>query len=1338
MRPSRLRLPIALVLEVVVGLTAESVHAQRVPRAPDTSPGSCDGFLDYASEVAASNYQIVSQTDVGDGIDEVELSVRLANLEATEIRAASLTPHFSATDLGVLSDSVLPAEFPALAQSTPILSTSTLVFRAPSANVAAIFAQLQAGTIAVSVHADEDPIVQSGVAIHSWGADEELGYAFARDMLGPPVNQDPGPPPWAPDAVYGAFFLLPRDQASSVFDGFDPGGRLYLIPDPSAPPSQIPQALHYVRVLDVAKSDEENPSGPEYDDGVTSWAVSLQRTEIEALSGIYASASFCTGTGAFVDRPVEQTRLGAIDGDAQSDESRDANVLPIRFNVAPLPAPDIEISGQVQGYALRPSLELRVRPSGVRVEANVDTQLSFTAEARAKSGSEVAMEDLSLWRLCFPLPDLPAGPVPIGMNLQVEHLLDVAGGLEAGAVVGFSKSFEAGHTVGFDSRLAQPYFSESRHVPHPVAFTPPQLTEETGAHAEIATDVVTTLRVGGRYPVCDSGAGAFLDARAFGSLDVTPVQDPWWTLAHGVTLGAGIDFQILGFDVAQHAFDPIEIAGGETRSPTPPPLAQQARAAAPAEPRRDGEDQRWAVAIDDVDVSLEAATTAIAATRDGGALVLGAEPTGRNFLARLDRFGAWQETFRYALTFRPRRVLTLPDDSFIVAGTNQTFLAKHAADGSTIWAFRYQLGDANDAYARCEIDDVALVPEADDAYGVIVVGTLPRALVTENDACAFRVDASGALVWARTYVDARAQDLAGVVALANGDFAAVGSTQWPVGNGIVKSSTPLIIRIDGDDGSLLWAKALPTERGDHLNAVAEAPDGALVAVGGGLRIIWETGNALVARIGGDGSDARHGLLIQDEGWEALLDFGAPFVDTEGGDTAWDELFDIAPAPGGFVITGKTGLGADEAPWAAKLNDELSVEWFTTFDGPDSDVLEAVVATPDGFFASGRTKSLQSVGQGVGGRWAWAMKLPFEGMLRPAPATAITSRYLEPGLRWTSGDPAIVPDGVVSADAPLAVADADVVAITAESNLFMTAQPICVVRLTESGRQSTLDGCADDLDEDWAFDDADNCVGTANSSQTDSDTDGHGDFCDADFDQSSIIDAADYTIWRAAFGLSGGDDGFEPGADLDGDGAVGLRDFALLRAMQGAAPGDPVALWSIPRVGDEVIVSLIFAETGTSHITLSPGETATAQLHITPGAAGIAAYDLSVAFDGDLGLVSATELLPAGFDFALAPGGSFVANASDPGGAIGGCDAAALGAGVLGSAFVACEAVFRGEVSGIEPILVTATGGVVSGTGADLSALTVFVPATIEVVPEADALAAGVAALAALLARRRRA
>jgi hypothetical protein len=71
---------------------------------------------------------------------------------------------------------------------------------------------------------------------------------------------------------------------------------------------------------------------------------------------------------------------------------------------------------------------------------------------------------------------------------------------------------------------------------------------------------------------------------------------------------------------------------------------------------------------------------------------------------------------------------------------------------------------------------------------------------------------------------------------------------------------------------------------------------------------------------------------------------------------------------------------------------------------------------------------------------------------------------------------------------------------------------------------------------------------ANTNQSDADRDGFGDVCDADLDQSGMVNGIDLAILRAAFGTR------SPNGDANGDGVVNALDLALLQSRFGKAPG----------------------------------------------------------------------------------------------------------------------------------------------------------------------------------------
>ena len=95
----------------------------------------------------------------------------------------------------------------------------------------------------------------------------------------------------------------------------------------------------------------------------------------------------------------------------------------------------------------------------------------------------------------------------------------------------------------------------------------------------------------------------------------------------------------------------------------------------------------------------------------------------------------------------------------------------------------------------------------------------------------------------------------------------------------------------------------------------------------------------------------------------------------------------------------------------------------------------------------------------------------------------------------------------------------------------------------------------DVDGDGVGNVCDNCTLVANPSQLDTDEDDFGNACDPDFDGNGLVGVSDFAVLRTQFGKRlSVDRDFDPDVDSDGDGVIGVADFNALRRLFARPPG----------------------------------------------------------------------------------------------------------------------------------------------------------------------------------------
>jgi hypothetical protein len=128
------------------------------------------------------------------------------------------------------------------------------------------------------------------------------------------------------------------------------------------------------------------------------------------------------------------------------------------------------------------------------------------------------------------------------------------------------------------------------------------------------------------------------------------------------------------------------------------------------------------------------------------------------------------------------------------------------------------------------------------------------------------------------------------------------------------------------------------------------------------------------------------------------------------------------------------------------------------------------------------------------------------------------------------------------------------------NVCITALLMTVTCLPSLAQERSIETCSNgepttdrglpDEDADGVADAVDNCLERPNSDQRDTNSDGFGNACDADFNNDNIVNFLDLSQLRAEFFS----DDADPDVDLDGDGQVAHSDLGRLRQLFFKPPG----------------------------------------------------------------------------------------------------------------------------------------------------------------------------------------
>jgi hypothetical protein len=356
-------------------------------------------------------------------------------------------------------------------------------------------------------------------------------------------------------------------------------------------------------------------------------------------------------------------------------------------------------------------------------------------------------------------------------------------------------------------------------------------------------------------------------------------------------------------------------------------------------------------------------------TSDGGYVVAGWARSfggGGAWVLKVNADGQvnWENIYgEHAYKFTAIR--PTPDGGYILAGSNvpsnpppywEALVLKIQADGEVDWRRTY----SREGY----YEEGPLSIEATADGGYIVAGYAARTLDFYNvrmDAWVLKLDDDGDIMWQKVFGEDLIDQFYAVQQTFDGGYIAAGYTHSYSEQPFHSDGWVLKLNANGD---VEWQKAYGGERGDRFMSIQQSSDGGYLVAG---------------------RTSSFGAVLSDFG---LLGIDCWVLKLENnGDVTWQKTYGGGSgesaysvketSDGDFIVAGESssfGAGTRDG-WLLKLRYNGEIRWQKTYGGEEWDCINDIEETPDGYAATGWTKSFGA------GRWdVWILTLSPSGGL----------------------------------------------------------------------------------------------------------------------------------------------------------------------------------------------------------------------------------------------------------------------------------------------------------------------------------------------------------------------